>query len=645
MNFRPLLAIAGLFCAALLVACDDSSAASDTSTLAASPMATTMPPPPPVEVSPEPQGVGLVEPTFEALPGATADFGKLGGAVYQIEMPDNWNGRLVLYMHGFQGLAPKASVQTPFFRNYLIRNGYAWGASSYSSTALIPGRAADETAALWDYFVSRYGRPQRTYVTGHSMGGAATHISAERYGNRYAGALAVCGFASQTAQARAVTDWFFAGAYAAGVTQDEFDASTDINALTYGRIAPALNDPSARRTFEDTLIGLTGGTRAFDSLGIHSEEATNWSRSAILVPFRLGMNEGRDYGFAPGTAVSEAAFDAGVIRVPENEDQMASFIAGNEITGDLELPMLTLHTTGDWQVPIDQEIILRETVAGAGKSDLLVQRAIRDREHCSTTATEWETAFEDLVAWVEDGARPQGEDLVSGGLAEAGLAFTLSPRFGDSTADLVPGAAERVTLSGTVSIDGEPAAGQFFWLEAHRDGRRAACSFPGDVVRGGGAYERVIAAEDEVPGCGAPGADIYGAIHRNGTTYYAGPIPWPQTAELIGVDLRFSTAGDGPALPDYTTIFGTVLDGEGRHISPGATIEAYVGDVLCGVSALSPVEMDFLGADRYDLLVGGPESIPGCDFDRMLVLKVDGVAVAQVVPNDRGAHAVDLVMP
>ena len=55
--------------------------------------------PPPVEVRPEPQGVTLEDPSFEALPAARADFGRLGGSVYQIEVPARWNGRLVLFMH------------------------------------------------------------------------------------------------------------------------------------------------------------------------------------------------------------------------------------------------------------------------------------------------------------------------------------------------------------------------------------------------------------------------------------------------------------------------------------------------------------------------------------------------------------------
>jgi pimeloyl-ACP methyl ester carboxylesterase len=175
--------------------------------------------PPPVQVRPEPENVTLGDPAFEPLPGARADFGRLGGSVYQIEVPAPWNGRLVLYMHGFEELGPTANVTPPDIRRYLIGQGFAWGASSFSSTSLIPGRAADETAALWDRFARTHGRPTRTYVTGLSMGGMATHIAAERYGNRFDGALALCGSAGQTPAASANADFFAAGAYAAGVTQ------------------------------------------------------------------------------------------------------------------------------------------------------------------------------------------------------------------------------------------------------------------------------------------------------------------------------------------------------------------------------------------------------------------------------------------
>lgn len=41
------------------------------------------------------------DPTFDALPGARASFGQYEGGIYRVEIPDTWNGELVLWAHGF----------------------------------------------------------------------------------------------------------------------------------------------------------------------------------------------------------------------------------------------------------------------------------------------------------------------------------------------------------------------------------------------------------------------------------------------------------------------------------------------------------------------------------------------------------------
>ena len=74
------------------------------------------------------------DPTFDALPGAKAFFGQYDGGLYKIEIPDNWNGELALYAHGFasnagaQGSALR--VGNPPIREHVIKEGYAWAASS-----------------------------------------------------------------------------------------------------------------------------------------------------------------------------------------------------------------------------------------------------------------------------------------------------------------------------------------------------------------------------------------------------------------------------------------------------------------------------------------------------------------------------------
>jgi hypothetical protein len=80
------------------------------------------------------------------------------------------------------------------------------------------------------------------------------------------------------------------------------------------------------------------------------------------------------------------------------------------ISGDIEVPVLTLHNLGDLFVPAHHEVAYASRVEANGASDLLVQRAIRGVLHCDFTAEEFGTAFLDLVAWVNTGVKPDGDD-------------------------------------------------------------------------------------------------------------------------------------------------------------------------------------------------------------------------------------------
>jgi pimeloyl-ACP methyl ester carboxylesterase len=414
--------------------------------------ATPRPIPSPVTFRQEPEGVTLGDPAFEALPGARADSGRLGGSVYQIEMPDNWNGRLVLYMHGYGELAPEAQVSAPgVIRTYLILHGYAWGASSFSSTSSIPGRSADETAALWDFFVQKYGRPQYTYVTGQSMGGGASHIAAERYADRFDGALALCGSAGQTAGAAGQADFFAAAAYVAGVTQADFDASTDAASLIQDRILPALENPVAHAQWEDIMLDLTGGPRAFDREGFHFEEETNWGRAQTLVAARLAPNAGTAYQLGPLSTVSSDEFNRAVIRLPTNDELMRTFTEGEDTTGDLQIPLLSLHTTGDGQVPIQQAQILYDASMPPARA-ILVQRVFRDPGHWGLRTRSGRRLA--ALMFAEQGKKPDGENVLVDDLRSLTGKFELAP-VPDRRKPIRSWASDRVVVSGVLP-DGAP---------------------------------------------------------------------------------------------------------------------------------------------------------------------------------------------
>jgi pimeloyl-ACP methyl ester carboxylesterase len=583
--------------------------------------------PPPVQVRAEPEGVTLEDPAFEALPGARADFGRLGGAVYQVEVPDNWNGRLVLFMHGYGELGPETSATAPDFRRYLIGHGFAWGASSFSSTSLIPGRAVDETAAVWDYFARTYGRPNRTYITGFSMGGAATHIAAERYPDRFDGALALCGAAGQTPSVQIGANFFVAAAYAAGVTQAEYD-SADLSTLIQDRIRPALRDPQADKRFEDIMVDLTGGVRAFAREGFRFEEETNWRRVELLVPAGFAPNADTKYRLRTRAATEE--FNRDVIRLRTNDEPLRAFVDGNELTGNLQMPLVSLHTTGDGQVPIEQARILQRTIDAAGKGDLLVQRIFRDPSHCGFTTPEQVAGLEALMAWVEDGKKPAGDNVLVRDWRTLGRSFELYPRPGTPEANAVRGAAERVVVRGNLTLDGAPFDSRTLGAVVVRNGLVTPCQYTLPRVENG-RYEITVMANAEAGGCGAKDAQIVlWTFAQEKILYSTEVVPWPKNGRRTRFDGSFSTAVPDGAAPATVGFAGEVYDRRVRQMRGGTRIEAYVGETRCAVTSVRRAG-SFAG---FSMDVVGPESVPGCERGATLTFRINGRPAAETATNE-----------
>ncbi len=130
--------------------------------------------------------------------------GDLDGAAYEIQLPDEWNGTLLLYSHGYRQAessppdfepvdtepAPAPSEETA---SALLAEGYALAGSAFKTNGwdVLDGVKANED--LYTFFIEEVGEPDRTYVWGDSLGGLITQTVAEKHPEWVSGAAPLCG--------------------------------------------------------------------------------------------------------------------------------------------------------------------------------------------------------------------------------------------------------------------------------------------------------------------------------------------------------------------------------------------------------------------------------------------------------------------
>jgi pimeloyl-ACP methyl ester carboxylesterase len=366
---------------------------------------------------------------FDALPGTTTQrfWGVHNGAGYQIEVPQNWNGELVLYAHGFRGTGLELTVSMPRIRAFLVANGYAWAASSYSKNGYDVKQGVKDTHALGEKFSGLVGHPRRTYITGHSMGGHITGVAIEQYPRAYAGALPMCGVMGDNELFDYFLDFNLVAQALAGV-QAQFPFPADYQTAVVPGVKAALGPayPFVLNAQGASLLGVTQNI----SGGQRPSFATSFAAWGNFL-FTVGVTGG-DIGVAPGNvqdnsemvyqidsnpalSPAEIALNDAVLRVMQDPQGRHPNGLGNipPISGRLPIPVLSLHTIGDLFVPISMEQIYARRVAAQGLAARLVVRAIRDHGHCGFAVQEEERAFGDLVNWVEDGVKPAGDDILT----------------------------------------------------------------------------------------------------------------------------------------------------------------------------------------------------------------------------------------
>jgi pimeloyl-ACP methyl ester carboxylesterase len=395
------------------------------------------------------------------------------GATYLMQVPNNWNGTLFLYSHGYVvpgSPNPAVDVGDPATGAFLLANGFALAGSSYATTGWAIHEALNDQIAALDLFDSTFGHPVATIAWGHSLGGIITAGLIQRNPKRFTAAQPMCGVL-----AGGVATW--------NTALDAEFAFQTLLAPNAGLQVVNITDPDANLKLAEEVLASAQATpqgRARIALGAALSNTPGWftptspepsptdfaSQEAnqflwdqqIDFPFvfafraelearaggNVSWNTGVDYRKQLEKSVDrdevwalyqtaglslEADLDTlnRATRIKANPNAVEYVKRNIVFDGQIDIPVLTMHTKGDGLVVVENESAYKDVVDRLDDNSRLLRQTFIDRAgHCAFTPAETIAAVETLLQRLETGHWPSIEsNLLNGAAAALGPDFNI----------------------------------------------------------------------------------------------------------------------------------------------------------------------------------------------------------------------------
>lgn len=343
-------------------------------------------------------------------------------------VPDDWNGVLVVYAHGY--VAPQEPLALPVEElgqvtlegsktlvESILEEGYAFATTSYSKNGYAVEQAMGDLNALVDAFREQYSTTGAVLLVGASEGGLITVQQIETDpGSRYQGGLALCapvaGMPHQMeylGDFRVIFDYFFPGVFnfgAVDVPEDAYRLWDDFYAprvglhiLTqpiktkqlFGVTGAALDPRDPQRTAVETALQVL----RYNIVGINDAIATTGG-----IPYD---NQDAKYS----GSFKDWHLNLKVERVAGDEDAIRYTVDFYQPTGDLKAPLVTLHNVLDPAVPYEHEGVYKLRVEENDKGAYLVQDVSNNLYgHCNFAGAEVLDGFSQFLGLLDSDQQP-----------------------------------------------------------------------------------------------------------------------------------------------------------------------------------------------------------------------------------------------
>jgi len=352
--------------------------------------------------------------------GPIEETGVLNGARYYIVIPENWNGGLVMYMHGY--LPPEAEhppfpgeegagsggirgIQLP---EVAAGMGWAVARSAYSRQGFAMEEGVTETDALREYFQGKYGATSPTIIAGGHNGGLMTYDAIERFADHYDGALAIGGIGAPK------LEWLKERAFDMRVLFDYLYPETPGSVVEFPK-------GQTWSSFRPQLMEIIerDPERAEPLLRLYDLKSTaELARCVNLYTSILGdlyTNRAGGNAFDNTNTVYTGFADDGKVnrevpRYTAEEKAVAYLKEWNTPTCRISKPVIGVNALHDAVVPVSGQRRYAEMCEREGTSGLFVQIWM---DQASPAPSNEAMAFllDALAGWITDGRRPESGEL------------------------------------------------------------------------------------------------------------------------------------------------------------------------------------------------------------------------------------------
>ncbi len=340
------------------------------------------------------------------MPGPCEPGALPGGARSLVCVPlVGWNGELVVFAHGY--VAPNQPLD---FYNLILADGtplplvvqslgYAFATTSYRQNGLAILEGVEDIRQLVTAFGATRSAPLKTHLAGVSEGGLVAALLAERSPELFTSALSTCApIGSFRAQVdylgdfRVLFDYFFPGVLPGSPIDIPSGVMTDWDRVYVPRIVGAL---AAR---PDRALDLVRTAKAaYDPA--NPVTIANTTVNALWYNVFATNDAAGKLGGNPYGNRSRWYFGSGndlrlnyLVRRFSPDPAARAALGAYQTTGELAIPMVSIHTIADEIVPVWHELLYLGGVDPVARGKFLPFPVFR-YGHCNFTTAEVLGAF------------------------------------------------------------------------------------------------------------------------------------------------------------------------------------------------------------------------------------------------------------